>query len=390
MEPKPSSLLSAVPQGSDISLQLAIVKRDFPDIYKMFIEADEDRIMYKKNEHQYRRYMERQIIQDIEKIIPKNLSLELSLLFKARSFMSGDFCYASKYVDEKFLVWLGDSISHGTGSSIVKNIINDQVQKAFTLFKNKKDYSLSALIQRVQTGFSSPKTVRAILDSDLSDIITGNDIDSKMAILIPILFVQIEAAAHDQIRLRICNRGMPFALILRLDHITGRLKQGLFCARQDTITYSGSHKNKIKLVDHSGVPLILDRELFNTYTQQEMKKKELPLTDENILNHIFPVYDIYAQPGDLIIVPSDGVTEMVNYNGEEYGVNRFVDDLVNKLEHPEIYNLGLNVFKENFYHYTLKAYTLWDERYPVSGHGIEDDQTILFIKVKKPPLPSAH
>ena len=190
------------------------LESEFPELYRTFRESEAERLSYKKAELSFRKYEEKRIVKNILKRVPDDIQMDVSLLFKAKSFLSGDFVYATKYVDEKFLIWLGDSISHGTGSKIVKDVIRDTILQVFTLFKSNKDYSLSKLVHRVQREFSSPRVVKQIMESDLSDIIPSNDPSAKLSIVIPIVFLQVERELENY-RVRFCNRGMPLVLIVR-------------------------------------------------------------------------------------------------------------------------------------------------------------------------------
>jgi hypothetical protein len=359
--------------------QLDGLKKDYPEIYRIFLEAENERVMYKVNEYAYRRYMQKEIVNYMEQYIPKNLSCEMALLYKAKSFISGDFCYAAKYVEDKYLIWVGDSISHGTGSSIVKNIINDTVQTAFTLFRNKKNYSLPALVHRIQNTFSSPKGLKKILDANLSDIITGNEYYSKLAIVVPIVFIQMERI-EGYTRVRICNRGMPGVIIIRPDQETGKVEKVFFFTKSETVNYEGKYRKLLEVTDYSGVPLILDREIFTEYAVKTLVKVNKPYTETNVTNEVFKVHDFYAKNGDMIVVPSDGITEIVNRDGEEYGVSRFIDSLVDFINDNKKFD-SFDTFKEEYYIEQLRKYTVWDEKYSLSGNGIEDDMTLLFLRI---------
>lgn len=358
-----------------------LLKNAAPELYRKLKEIDQERMIYKENEHAYRRFQEKEIVKKLKSSFPASLDLDIALLYKAHSFISGDFCNGGKYIGEKFLFWMGDSISHGTGSSIVKDIINETVIRAFTLFRNKHEYSLQALIQRIQTGFSSPRVVREIMEADLSDIITGNDYISKLAIMIPVIFLQIESIDH-RVRMRICNKGMPFLFVMKFDKQKKCYNKGILFSKSKTFEYTGKYKDEVKLVENSGLPLMVDRDLYNRYkTIQLSKKKQDIANKENVLN-LNKVSECYLEENDIVAVASDGVIEMTNENKEEYGINRFIDEMMEFFS-----NTGdakdFRKMKEKFYIDVLRPFTYWDEDKPISGNGIEDDMTLFLVKVNR-------
>jgi hypothetical protein len=323
--------------------------------------------------------MERLIVNDMNYKLPKNLKFDVSVLFKAKSFLSGDFCYASKFVDDIYLLWMGDSISHGTGSSIVKEIINSIVFQVFNYYKNKHEHNLASLVHRVQKEFTSPRVVKQIMAEDLSDIIPRNDPGSKMAIVIPVVFLQLEKV-QGHVLARLCNRGMPFILNLRIKKETGMIEKVFFYTKKDVFTYQGKYAHLIEVIDSGGLPLILDKELYSAYTKRFFKKKGIKYSEAAATQEIFTISEFRSYPGDLIVIPSDGVTEILNQNRLEYGIDRFIDDLIESVQNKEMFQRPLNEFKELYYYNTLRKYTVWNENYPITGNGIEDDMTVLFLR----------
>ncbi|MBL8995500.1 MAG: SpoIIE family protein phosphatase, partial [Spirochaetia bacterium] len=212
-------------------------------------------------------------------------------------------------------------------------------------------------------------------------IIPQNDPSSKLGIVIPIIFLQLEKV-KSHCRLRLCNRGMPFVLNIRLNAETGALEKCFFYTKKDVLQYTGKYAEHVELIDHSGVPLILDKDIYHSYSRNAMKNKGLKPTEENIVKELFTVSEIRFLPGDLLVIPSDGVMETVNEKGEEYGVVKFIDDLLDWVTDPKRYHRPLNDFKEDYYYSTLRKFTVWNENYPLTGHGIEDDMTVLFIRQK--------
>ncbi|HMB01319.1 MAG TPA: hypothetical protein VKS21_10065, partial [Spirochaetota bacterium] len=81
-------------------------------------------------------------------------------------------------------------------------------------------------------------------------------------------------------------------------------------------------------------------------------------------------------------IPSDGVTEAQNKDGQEYGIHRFIKDFVEILEEQNMWKLNLTFIKEHYYNDKLRQYAIWDERYSLTGNGIEDDMGLLLIRVK--------
>ncbi len=351
----------------------------YPEFSQIFIESEKERISYKKNEHAYRRYMERLIVNDMNASLPKNLKFEVSILFKAKSFLSGDFCYSAKFVDDIYLLWMGDSISHGTGSSIVKEIINHIVFQVFNYYKTKHEHNLNSLVHRVQKEFTSPRVVKEVIAADLSDIIPRNDPGSKMAIVIPVVFLQIEKI-QGHVMARLCNRGMPFMLNMRIKKETGMVEKVFFYTKKDVFTYQGKYSHLIEVIDSGGLPLILDKELYQGYAKRYFKKKGLKYSEAAATQEIFTISEFRVLPGDLIVIPSDGVTEILNEQKEEYGIDKFIDDLIDSVQNKEMFDRPLNEFKELYYYNTLRKYTVWNENYPITGNGVEDDMTVLFLR----------
>ena len=304
--------------------------------------------------------------------------MEISLLFKAKSFLSGDFVYSAKYVENSFLVWLGDSISHGTGSKIVKDLLRDIILQVFTYLNKRHEYSLVKLVNRVQKEFSSKKVVQKILDSDLSDIIMSNDYYSKMAIVIPIIFFQIRKQINNY-QIRFANRGMPLVVILRKT-ANSKDYNKIFCfTRKDIYSYEGKNKEALEIVDLDGFPLILDKNLLNEFVE---KNTEHNINSEQENYEFITIEEFTAQSNDLIIIPSDGILEVTNVDGEEFGFNRFIDSLVDTFFEPTYRDVPLNIIKEQYYQNNIRKFGIWNENYPISGQGIEDDITALFIKLK--------
>lgn len=354
--------------------------KESPDLLKKFLEIDQERIMYKKNEYSYRRHLEKLIVTDIQKAMPSDLKLDVACLYNAKSFISGDFIYAGKCDSNKLLLWIGDSISHGTGSAIVKSIINDTIKKAFSIFKTKTESRLEAFVQKIQTLFSSKNVVKSFMEADLSDIITGNDYYSKISIITPIVFLQINKRG-DKTGFQICNRAMPLIVILKYNSENGPYTSGVILTKQSTFMYSGQHKESIETIDSTGIPLMLDRKLFNSYAKKILHDKGLELSDENT-KELFESYEYLASPKDLIVVASDGVTEMVNENNEQYGINRFIDQLILFFS-KQPFDAKLSYLKEAYYFMELRNFTHWDENRPVTGNGIQDDMTMLLMRVEE-------
>ncbi|HMB00463.1 MAG TPA: hypothetical protein VKS21_05695, partial [Spirochaetota bacterium] len=177
----------------------------------MLIESDKEMIMYKRNEHAYRRYTEKRSVRKMRRCIPPNFPLEISYLCKARSFMSGDFAYTTNIINNRFFGWMGDSISHGTGSNIVKNYVNRSILYVLKKHRDHPDISFQTLIKESQQRFFSTYNVKKILKENLSDIIPRNDYQAKMSILIPIFFFQIREI-NQKLFFKFSNRGMPYCL----------------------------------------------------------------------------------------------------------------------------------------------------------------------------------
>lgn len=364
--------------------KMANLAEFYPAFAQMASEIERERESYKKNEHAYRRYMEKSIVEAMAQALPRNLRLDISVLFKAKSFLSGDFSYASRFANNTndiYLLWVGDSISHGTGSKIVKDILNEIIQQVYNYSRARQEYSLDAFVKRVQHEFSSPRVVKKILGEDLSDIIPGNDDSSKMAIVIPIVFLQIERIAN-QTWVRICNRGMPGIVHLRPTRDGSGIEKVYFYTKKDVHEYHGRHAEKVELMDHSGLPLVLDREIYNTYVRNSLKKRGVKVSDAAIQKELFTVVGFRIQPGDLLCIPSDGVMESVNKERQEYGLTRFLDEIIDSVCEPGAFGKSLNDFKESYYTTKLRTYTVWNEQYPISGNGIEDDMTVVLLRYR--------
>lgn len=359
--------------------KMANLAEMYPAFSQMASEIERERESYKKNEHAYRRYMEKSIVEAMQTALPKSLKVEMAMLFKAKSFLSGDFSYASRFANEIFLMWVGDSISHGTGSKIVKDILNESIIGVYNHFRYTQEYSLDAFVKRVQYEWSSPRVVKRILQEDLSDIIPGNDESSKLAIVIPIVFLQMEKV-NNQTWVRISNRGMPGLVHLRPNKDGRGVEKAYFYTKKEVHLYQGKHPGKVEIRDHSGLPLVLDKEIFIGYVKNSMKKRGVKISEQSIQKELFPVVEFRVQPGDLIVIPSDGIMEMVDRERKEYGVTRFLDDLIDSMSEPTAYAKALGEFKEQYYTDRLRPYTVWDERYPISGNGIEDDMTVVMLR----------
>ncbi|HMA99557.1 MAG TPA: hypothetical protein VKS21_01085 [Spirochaetota bacterium] len=361
----------------------AKLARDYPAVFRLLNEALHERDEYKKNEKAYRYFCERNIVKSMTDKIPSNIDLDLSVIFKAKSFVSGDFCDAARYVEQKYMIWIGDSISHGTGSKIVKDVMLDIVHKVFRKFKTKRDYNISAFVKNVQDFFSSPKVVRRIIDQDLSDILRDNTYTSKMAITIPVAFLQIEKLLNSpDYQLRLVNRGMPLVLVFRFDEKQQYVKKCFFISRATVFDYKGKNIDKVTCYDHSGFPLALDRELFNIYLEKDLKNFGKANTPENIRDYIFDSFALTGKKGDVIVIPSDGVLDLYNKQHEAYSISRFIDDLIESLSDPDMRSLPFTSFTEEHYKRKIRQYTVWDTNFPMTGNGIEDDMTALFIKLK--------
>ena len=355
--------------------QIKLLAENHPKVLKLFKESEEERIIYKKAELNFRRYEEKRIVQKMLKTKPNNIDMEISLLFKAKSFISGDFVYSAKYVENTFLIWLGDSISHGTGSKIVKDSLRDIIFQAFTYLNKRHEYSLVKLVNRVQKEFYSKKMVQKILNADLSDIIISDDYYSKMAIVIPIIFFQVRKQINNY-QIRFANRGMPLVVIIRKTANSEDYNK-IFCfTRKDIYNYGGKNKRVLEIINLDSFPLILDKSLFNDLT----KKDNINNNQENC--DFITIEEFTAQSGDLIIIPSDGILEVTNIDGEEFGFNRFIDSLVDTFFDPIYRDIPLNITKEQYYQNNIRKFGVWNEDYPISGQGIGDDITALFIKLK--------
>lgn len=377
-DPKdPDSRGGELPLGD--ARKMANLAEMYPAFSQMASEIERERESYKKNEHAYRRYMEKSIVETMNQAVPKSLRIELAMLFKAKSFLSGDFSYASRFANDVYLMWVGDSISHGTGSKIVKDILNESIVGVYNQFRYQLDYSLDAFVRRVQNEWSSPRLVKRILQEDLSDIIPGNDESSKLAIVIPIVFLQMERV-NTQTWVRMSNRGMPGLVHLRPAKDGKGVERAYFYTKKDVHVYQGKYPDKVEIRDHSGLPLVLDKEIFKTYCDSSLKKRGIKVNEAAIQKELFTVVEFRLQPGDLIVIPSDGIMEMVDRDRKEYGMTRFLDDLIECMSEPDAYAKPLGEFKEHYYGKRLRPYTVWDERYPISGNGIEDDMTVVMLR----------
>ena len=132
----------------------------------------------------------------------------------------------------------------------------------------------------------------------------------------------------------------------------------------------------------SGFPLVLDRQVLSYFMDTDPKVITKYLMNSKSREKYFNIEEFVAQPGDTVVIPSDGVLDVINYHGEEFGINRFIDTLYEYMSDPVLSNAPINVFKEEYYWENVRKFAVWNEDFPISGQGIDDDLTLLFLRFK--------